>query len=417
MVQKLQLSEDWSAVAAGGLLLLLALTGVPLPAPAFHWQDAGELSGQVFTAANAAAVAVIFALMYALSVIATGLSGKSLRPQLQGFPMVFGLTLLAMLLAGNSFFKSWNLEAVIFSLFIGLVIRNIWGLPVWLRDSLATELMVKIGLVLLGASIIFGDILKAGFLGLIQALVVVVVVWYFAFWLSRRLGIDKEMAIMISSAVSICGVSAAIATAGAIEGDRRKLSYVISLVLITAIPMIIFMPMAAGWLGLSQAVAGAWMGGTIDTSGGVIASGSLIGEEAMKISTIVKFSQNVLLGLAAFFISVYWSYAGSAGLPAEKPSLRILWDRFPKFVLGFVGASLLFSFALEASLVDEVKGGLKNMQGFFFAFAFTCIGLETDFRELFQGQGRAPLYAFLLAQLFNVLVTLILAALLFGYWG
>ena len=113
--------------------------------------------------------------------------------------------------------------------------------------------------------------------------------------------LDDELPILISSAGSIYGGSAAIATAGAIKGDAKKLSYVISIVLITAIPMIIFMPMLANLIGLSEAVAGAWIGGTIDTSGGVIASGTLSGEEALKISTIVKFSQNVMLGLAAFW--------------------------------------------------------------------------------------------------------------------
>src|SRR5690606_34691505 len=135
-------------------------------------------------------------------------------------------------------------------------------------------------------------------------------VWYFAFWLCKKLKIDKEMTMMISSAVSICGVSAAIATSGAIKGDNKKLSYVISMVLITAIPMMIFMPIIAQWLGLTQAVTGAWLGGSIDTTGAVVASGSLVGDEALKISTIVKFSQNVLLGLAAFAISVYWTLTG-----------------------------------------------------------------------------------------------------------
>src|SRR5690606_40046363 len=91
-------------------------------------------------------------------------------------------------------------------------------------------------------TVIFGDILKAGSLGLIQALAVVLSVWYFAFWICKKLNIDKEMSLMLSSAVSICGVSAAIATSGAIKGDSKKLSYVISLVFINAIPMIIFMP-------------------------------------------------------------------------------------------------------------------------------------------------------------------------------
>src|SRR5690606_24421004 len=128
-------------------------------------------------------------------------------------------------------------------------------------------------------------------------------------------------------AVSICGVSAAIATAGAIKGDTKKLSYVISLVLITAIPMMIFMPYIAQWLGLSQEVTGAWIGGTIDTTGAVVASGTLVGEEALKISTIVKFSQNVLLGLAAFAISIYWTFSANKnnGVKNENPGLGVLW--------------------------------------------------------------------------------------------
>jgi uncharacterized membrane protein YadS len=180
--------------------------------------------------------------------------------------------------------------------------------------------------------------------------------------------------------------------------------------------MIIFMPMLANLLGLPEAVAGAWIGGTIDTSGGVIASGSLIGEEALKISTIVKFSQNVLLGLAAFVISIYWSYKGRSTETGEKvkPNAGVIWERFPKFVIGFIAASLLFSFFIDADTNNAVKGHLKALQGVWFALAFTSIGLETDFRELFQGQGKKPLYAFLIAQLFNIIVTLLVAMLLFS---
>ena len=285
-----------------------------------------------------------------------------------------------------------------------------------MKASLSTEAYVKIGLVLLGTSVIFGDILKAGSLGLIQALIVVVSVWYFAYWIAKRLGVDEEMSLMISSAVSICGVSAAIATAGAIKGDSKKLSYVISIVLITAIPMIIFMPMLANLLGLPEAVAGAWIGGTIDTSGAVIASGTLVGEEALKISTIVKFSQNVLLGLAAFAISIYWSYKEKSTETGEKvkPNVGVIWERFPKFVIGFIAASLLFSFFIDADTNNAVKGHLKALQGVWFALAFTSIGLETDFKELFKGQGKKPLVAFLIAQLFNIIVTLLVAMLLFS---
>ena len=415
-MKKLALTEDWTVVLLGFLIIVLALIGVKIPSPSFGWESASDLTEKVITAGNLLKLGQIFVFTYLIAILSASVLGKSIVGTMKGFPIVFALTSLALILAGNAFLKNWNLEAVIFSLTIGLVLSNFFSLPSWLTESLSTELFVKIGLILLGTSVIFGDILKAGSLGLIQALVVVISVWYFAFWISKKMGIDEEFAIMISSAVSICGVSAAIATSGAIKGDSKKLSYVISIVLITAIPMIIFLPFIAQALGLSQAVTGAWLGGTIDTTGAVIASGTMVGEEALKISTIVKFSQNVLLGFAAFAISIYWTVTNnqSSAVQEAKPTASVIWERFPKFVLGFIAASLLFSFVISSETIDEVKGGFKALQGLWFALAFTSIGLETKFSDLFSKEGKKPLYAFLIAQLFNVFVTLAVAFVLFS---
>jgi len=408
------LHEDWTVVLLGFLVIGVSLSGYVLAVPAYSWNNSNDLFATVLAVKNLQLILFQFLYLFIGASVAILLTGKSLKYFTAGFPVVYLLTNIALIMAGSSALRGLNLEAVIISLFLGLVISNFFTIPEWLRSSLSTELFVKIGLVLLGTGVIFGDILKAGTLGLIQALLVVISVWYFAYWLCKKLKIDDELSVMLSSAVSICGVSAAIATAGAIQGDSKKLSYVISLVLITAIPMMIGMPYLASYLGLSQEVTGAWLGGTIDTTGAVVASGTLVGETALKISTIVKFSQNVLLGLAAFAISVYWTYSkNNSDNKVEKPTLQIIWDRFPKFVLGFLGASLLFSFFIEPELVNQVKGSIKNIQGLWFSLAFVSIGLETKFSDLFKQDNRKPLYAFLIAQTFNILVTLIIAYFLF----
>ncbi|SHH91689.1 conserved hypothetical integral membrane protein [Chryseolinea serpens] len=410
------LPEDWAVVVLGFVIIILFLAGMTVPVPAFSWSNMQELSEKVFTAQNLAKIGAQFVLVFVFSVAGAWLTNKPVKQAALVFPVVYLLTVVALVLAGNKGVKDLNLEAVIFSLSIGLLVGNVINLPQWFREALSTELFVKIGLVLLGTGVIFSDILKAGSLGLVQALVVVLSVWYFAFWLCKKLKVDDELTMMISSAVSICGVSAAIATAGAIKGDTKKLSYVISLVLITAIPMMIVMPYIARYYGFSQEVTGAWLGGSIDTTGAVVASGTLVGETALKISTIVKFSQNVLLGLAAFAISVYWTYAskGPDAKQEQKPTLGVIWERFPKFVIGFVGASLLFSFFLSPEKVGAVKDGLKSIQTLWFVLAFTSIGLETKFSDLFNSNSQKPMYAFLGAQLFNVIVTLIVAYFLFG---
>jgi uncharacterized integral membrane protein (TIGR00698 family) len=411
-IKKFAIHEDWAVVVLGFIIILISIAGLVVPVPSFSWSTGTELVEKVFSGKNMLSIGLQFIFIFSFSTLAALITNKPIKNAVLVFPVVYILTVVALILAGNSGVKSLNLEAVIFSLSIGLLIGNVFHLPEWFRSALSTELFVKIGLVLLGTGIIFSDILKAGGLGLIQALIVVLSVWYFAFWICKKLKIDEDLTMMISSAVSICGVSAAIATAGAINGDTKKLSYVISLVLITAIPMMIIMPYIAKYLNLSQEVTGAWLGGSIDTTGAVVASGTLVGEIALNISTIVKFSQNVLLGLAAFVISIYWTYVTKDN-KAEKPTLGLIWERFPKFVLGFVAASILFSFLLSPSIVSSVKDSLKSIQTLWFVLAFTSIGLETKFSEIFNSDSKKPLYAFLTAQTFNVLVTLIVAYFLF----
>ncbi|MBI4683678.1 MAG: putative sulfate exporter family transporter [Nitrospirae bacterium] len=355
-------------------------------------------------------IGIAFLIISSIGII---LLGRSIGKYIAGFPVVFFLAWLSRFLAGNALPSDWGIEYVIFALIVGLAISNTVGLPGWVKEAVQTEYYIKTGLVILGAGLLFFEILQAGALGIIQALLVILVVWYCCFWLCRKLKVDDEFAVMLSSAVSICGVSAAIASCGAIEGDKKKLSYVTSLVLICAVPMMVLMPWAVKALGIPDLVGGAWLGGTLDTSGSVVAAGALISEPAMKTGVIVKFSQNALIGVAAFILSIWWTFKKGAAA-GQRPTAGVIWERFPKFVLGFIVASFVFSFILPLDTVNDTKKALTELRTWWFALAFVSIGLETRFLDMMKMEGGRPAAAFLLAQSFNIIWTLILAYLLFG---
>ncbi|HLO90953.1 MAG TPA: putative sulfate exporter family transporter [Lentimicrobium sp.] len=422
MSRKYRFNEDWASVFVGMILILAIVASfyfkeIPKILPKFGpekgWTGWTVLSTEVFTTGNTYRVILTFLYFFFFAIVGSWLMGRRGKELLPAFPVIFILSMTAQLIASSGSMKHLGLETVIFSLVIGLFVSNVIGTPKWLREGIQSEFYIKIGLVMLGATILFGEIMKAGLFGVMQAIIVVISVWYFAFWVARKMKIDAELSMMLASAVSICGVSAAIATAGAIKGDSKKLSYVISLVLVVAIPMMIFMPLVARWMRLPDEVTGAWLGGTIDTTGAVVAGGTIAGEIALKFSTIIKFSQNVLLGVAAFLISIYWSYRKTDGV-REKPSLKLIWERFPKFVLGFIIASLIFSFIVEPEAAKAVGKTIKSYQSLWFNLAFVCIGLETRFKDLVTLDRGRPAYAFLIAQGFNIVLTLIVAYVFFG---
>jgi uncharacterized membrane protein YadS len=378
---------------------------------------AAATADKVFVGGNLLKVVWLGVAGLVIGCIGIALIGGNVGAFAIGFPVVFILAWLARVLAGNGLFVDFGIEYVIFALLLGLLISNTVGTPAWLKPAVQTEFFIKTGLVILGAGLLFMEVLQAGALGILQAVLVVMVVWYVCFWLARKLRVDDDFAAMLSSSVAICGVSAAIATCGAIQGDKKKLSYVTSLVLICAVPMMIVMPWLVKTFNMNDIVAGAWLGGTLDTSATVVAAGALISDAAMKTGVIVKFSQNALIGVAAFILVVWWTYKGSAtGAQgsAGKPSAGIIWERFPKFVLGFIVASALFSFFLPAPLVEGTRSALSELRTWWFALAFVCIGLETRFVDLATMEGGRPALAFLGAQAVNVVWTLILAYLIFG---
>ena len=147
---------------------------------------------------------------------------------------------------------------------------------------------------LLGASINLKVLVTAAGPAIIQALLLISIVFGFTWWLGGRLGLEDKLRALLASAVSICGVSAAIAAAGAVQAKREQLAYAASLVIAFALPSIFLLPWLADVFGLSDAVAGAWIGGNIDTTAAVAAAGAIAGEDALQIATIVKTTQNAL---------------------------------------------------------------------------------------------------------------------------
>ncbi|HRT71133.1 MAG TPA: putative sulfate exporter family transporter [Syntrophales bacterium] len=374
----------------------------------------GRTVDRIFSADNLTSSLIMAVVILAMTLIALQLMGNGTRLVLAGFPVVFAIAWTSLLLAGNHTVYYYGIEYVFWCLILGLFVSNVTGTPAWLKPAVRTEFYIKTGLVILGCRVLFGDIMKAGIYGIVQAVLVVIVVWYACYWLAKKLNVDDDMAAMLSSAVSICGVSAAIATAGAIKGDPKKLSYVTSITLLCAVPMLILQPFIAKTFSIPDLVSGAWLGGTLDTTASVVAAGALLSETAMKIGVIVKMSQNVLIGVVAFILSVIWTIKKKEIEGGGRPSAVEIWNRFPKFVLGFMISSVVFSFVLSPTTVASAKGVLRSFETMWFALAFTCIGLETHFGDLTKlGSGR-PALAFLAAQGFNIFWTLILAYLFFG---
>jgi uncharacterized integral membrane protein (TIGR00698 family) len=282
----------------------------------------------------------------------------------------------------------------------------------FVQPGIRTEFFLKVGLVLMAAGLNINVIMKQGAGGLLQALVLVTSVFFFTWWLATRFKLPPQLKAVMACAVSICGVSAAIAAAGAVLAKKKEVTYVTALVIVTALPLMVLMPWIARSIGLSETVAGAWFGGNIDTTAAVVGAGTLYGETAQQVASVVKMSQNALIGVAAFFLATYF-VVKIERKPSERPSAAVIWQRFPKFILGFVLVSILASTGVLSGNAVTV---LKALSKWAFAAAFLSIGLELSVREL-GAMGWRPVVVYLSATVFNTALALGAAWVIFGALG
>ncbi len=343
---------------------------------------------------------------------------------LLGFGGVFMLSVLAYWIAHQTNIKYIGLSYAMWALILGLLVSNTIGTPRWLLAGARTELYIKTGLVLLGAEVLFTKILSLGLPGLMVAWIVtpLVVVFMYIFGVRVLKMVNKELAMIIAAATSVCGVSAAIATAAACRAKKEDLTLAVGMTLIFTVLMMVFMPMGIKAMGMDPILGAAWMGGTIDSTGAVVAAGSMLGPAAEKVAAVVKMIQNVMIGLLAFFVAIYWVTSVTRDPDGPKPNAMEIWNRFPKFVLGFVAASLIFSFLVlpmaggdfKTVESDYIKPITKPMRGWFFCLAFVAIGLESNFRDLAKRmEGGKPLALYVVGQSFNLVLTLLVAYLAF----
>lgn len=417
------LTEDWVVTFLSIPLLALAMLSPLLP------NGGPKIPETLITLDAWLNIGAFFLIALVLLFVGNKVLGRPMKGLLLSFIAIFAIAVLAQWVAKLEAVKFYGFEAVFFSVIFGLIVRNLFRVPEWLKPAIQGEFFIKIGVVCLGATVLFSDVMKSGAAGLVQAILVVAIVWSFGYWLARKLKIEKATAMTLASGCSICGVSACITASGVAGTDKKDLSYIISVVLIVVVPMIYIMPWIAGIIvpllvddpTIQNEVIGAWIGGTIDTTSGVVASAESVGQIAENTAVVVKATQNVLIGVVAFFIALYLSTRSNRGDNLNRPSLFIVWDKFPKFILGFLLASALFSILQTQDLLTLNASGkviettmAKNFSTFFFSLSFVCIGMDTRLKDIVSRENRRILHAFLGTQVFNIIITGLIAWVMFG---
>jgi len=411
-------SEDWWANWLGFSLFILVYLGIIYDAP----RPSLWISNPLSSITGDTLLTVLASMIGLMALFSTGVKamGGEPRKYVPAFTAIFIIGYIAQIIAAQKTFKTYGFEYVFWALLTGLLIRNLVDLPDWLKHAVKTELYIKTGLVLLGAEILFNVLMNLGIYGLVLAWGVTPIVLYITYILgANRWKMEKSLALLIASATSVCGVSAAIAMAAASKAKKQHLTVTISMSLIFTVLMLVGMPLVIKAAGMNQIIGGAWIGGTIDSSGAVVAAGELLGEEAMEVAIVIKMIQNMMIGILAFVVAVIWVLKIERDPEAPGPNVLDIWYRFPKFILGFIALSLVSSFILNPMIGETALSGIlsisRGLRTYFFSMAFVCIGLETGFKELGENiESRDPLKLYLYGQTLNIVMTLIFALFLFG---
>lgn len=410
--------EDWLAIWIGLIVIVIATISVlsgkfDFSALNFSkWgHGASTTLGSQFTSGTfwikLLRTFLVTAILFSAGAV---LKGQKLKDFVPAYIVLFVLAVIVRLISAEYTLNRY-LEWAFFALIVGLLISNTVGVPSWLKPAVQTEYYIKAGLVIMGFSVLFSNIVKFGPYGLAIAWlvtpIVIIFMWFFGTRVLRMT--NKSFVITVATATSVCGTSAAIAVGAASKAKKTDLSLAVSISIIFTVLMMVFEPLILKVLGVSQLMGGALIGGTIDSTGAVTVAGTALGPEAQKAAVLVKSIQNILIGFIAFFVAIFFAkYVDSDGI--SKVGASEIWYRLPKFILGFFFASLVASFIVKplagTAAVSAINTVLDQYKNWAFVLAFTSIGLDTNFKEIIlQMKGGKPLVLYVVGQLFNIALT------------
>jgi len=436
--------EDWWAVWLGLGIVIVAiiafLTGgtiKPIAVKPASWDTFAVLRDH-FAVQWQWYVAQLLLWLIVFGISASAMGWK-LAEFLPSFLFVYTSSLVIFVIGQWKQAGAYNLEPPLVALVVGLLISNFLPLPAWMDAGFRVEYYIKTGIVLLGATLPFTLIIWAGPLAMLQATIVSVVTFAVIYYASRALGLDRRLGACLGAGGAICGVSGAIAMAGAVKATKEQVAVAITLVILWAIVMIFVLPFAAKAFQLHAAIAGAWIGnsefadaaglaaaqtygGMAESSQGVIQGTS---EQALQAFTLMKvIGRDIWIGIWAFIFALIATTRWEVVETGARPSPAEIWWRFPKFVVGFLIASALvtliaagYSFGEYKKIVEpNLVAPIKDLRTWAFIFCFLSIGLTTRFREL-AGVGARPFFGFSAGVVVNVVLGFLLSAVVFAsYW-
>jgi uncharacterized membrane protein YadS len=454
------ISEDWLSVWIGLLVFVLAL-GVVVGTDVLGWvvttgvwNDLGKALAPASKAyagiGGIASLLVTYAvLLVVMTVGAVALKADVVKFAL-GFTAVFWLSYICWI-AGSwanfavntpadmqKFGIGWSLRLTaeggfIVALLVGLFIGNFMpGLAAWMQEAVKPELYIKTAIVILGGFLGITAAEKLGlatslmFRGLAAIIEAYLIYWAVVYYVSRKwFKFSREWAAPLASGISICGVSAAIATGSAIRARPVVAIMVSSLVVIFAVVELLILPFAANaFLAHEPMVAGAWMGLAVKTDGAAVASGAITESLIMATAAAeginyqkgwilgttatVKIFIDIFIGIWAFVLAYIWTRYINVK-PGETAKVGEIWERFPKFIIGYVVTFLVilfFALGAPAETTGKIKAAMGEanvFRGIFFVMTFFTIGVMSNFRKLWE-EGIGKLAAVYVVCLFGFII-------------
>ena len=336
------------------------------------------------------------------------LRGKQFLALLPGTALLFavglagkGMESLGIWLRSSHHIYFPQIEYVLWAILLGLALANTVRLPAIFSPGLATyELWLKLGIVLVGAKFLLGDLLHLGGLSLLLVAIELVLSLSVMTMLGRIFGLRPKLTTLLAIGSSICGVTAIMAAQGAIDSEEQDTSTAIAAILTLGALALFTFPMIGHALHMGQQSYGIWTGLAVDNTAEATVTGAIYGDLAGRVAILAKTARSSFIGFVVLGYAVYWASRGQAAHVQHKA--LFLWQKFPKFILGFVAISVL---ATAGFFSKGQLGSLSNLSKWAFLPAFAGVGLRTQLRDLLE-QGWRPILTGVLGEIFIALLTL-----------